>query len=121
VETEEDRTEAYQERVDALGIDLRLELKLETRTCKYWLCTRGADKPGPDVLPGWVVGDVTPESKLPGSKGEMGQPYGPDRADRLQDFDYMNLILEQIGLLEEESEREFGKLGGLRSLDPGLL
>jgi hypothetical protein len=105
VETEEDRSPAYQARLEELGIDLKIELKMETPTCKYWLCTKGADKPGPGVLPGWVVGQVTPESKLPGSKGQMGQPYGPEQADRLQDFDYLDLILEQIGLLEEELKR----------------
>jgi hypothetical protein len=105
VETEEDGSEYYQERVKALGIDVRLELKLETQTCKYWLCTRGADKPGPGVLPNWIVGYVTPESKLPGSKGEMGQPYGPEQTDRFQELDYMNLIKEEIDLMAEENDR----------------
>jgi hypothetical protein len=105
VMTPDDWPESLRERARQADVDFRLELKLETRDRKYWLCTRGADKLRPGVLREWVVGYVIMESKDPRRKGEM-MPYGPEATDELQDIDYVNLLREQIDLLAEQFAEE---------------
>jgi hypothetical protein len=88
----------------AAGVDFRLELKLETRDARYWLCTRGADGPGPGVLPNWVVDNVTVE---PTGEGEVDLwAYNPAETKQLQEIDYMNLLKEEVERLYEQAEAD---------------
>jgi hypothetical protein len=68
----------------AVGIDFRLELKLERPDCRYWLCTQGRQpQPGERLLSGplasWTVGYVIAEPLVPDEHGEYEMfAYGPD-------------------------------------------
>ena len=92
------------ERVLAAGPDAQLELKLETRDARFWLCTRGADGPGPGVLANWVVGNVTVE---PTAEVEADLwVYGPAETLKLQGIDYMNVLREEVDRLYERAEAD---------------
>jgi hypothetical protein len=104
VETPNDGTETVRERARELGIDFRLELKLETRRARFWLCTQGADAPGrgPD---NWVVGYVTAESREADEAGDYSMiPYGPDQVKTVQKTDYVNMLREELDVLLDRDE-----------------
>jgi hypothetical protein len=102
------------ERILAAGADSRLELKLETRDARFWLCTRGADGSDPAVLANWVVGNVTVE---PTAEGEADLwVYRPAETRQLQEIDYMNVLREDVDRLygRAEADRTFDNM---RKLD----
>ena len=89
------------------GVDYVLELKLETPTARYWLCTKGLPGPrtwglgeaaGLAAPEAWIEGYVTAE---PVGDGEF-HSYGPDQTHRLQALDYLNLLREERDRLEDE-------------------
>jgi hypothetical protein len=95
------------------GVDYALELKLETPTARYWLCTRGlsaprtvpaaeAGGPLPVQLPdGWVEGYVTVEPVPPPAGGLRDcWAYGPEQTPWLQGMDYLDLLREECSRLE---------------------
>src|SRR5262249_17476046 len=65
--------EDVQELAKELGIDFKLELKLETERARFWLCTRGATECRTGTPEGWVVGHVTPQF-LQNAGGVPGKP-----------------------------------------------
>jgi hypothetical protein len=92
------------DRSRAAGVDFRLELKLETRDARFWLCTRGADGPGPGVLPNWIVDNVTVE---PTAGAEADLPaYSPAETKPLQALESMNLAREEVDRLHERAEAD---------------
>ncbi len=106
VETAADGSEQLREAAKRYGIDFRLELKLETQQCKYWLCTRGAEQPGhgPDA---WVVGYVTMEAREPNEEGECEcWSYGPDSTSWLQAWDYQKALQTELACFSDRQERE---------------
>ncbi len=107
VDTSQNGTETLQQIAKAAGVDYRLELKLETKDYKYWLCTKGIEERRPGVPQSWVVDYVSRESKSPNDDGTFDMvPYGPQETADLQRVDYMNLIKEEIEVLMERCEIE---------------
>lgn len=104
-ETATQGSESLQEYARQVGVDYLLELKLETATHRYWLCTKGAERPG--AFPkNWVVGYVTMDPLEPDENGERDQlAYGPDDVDWLQGLDYFNYLLSERNRLQESVEQ----------------
>jgi len=88
------------------GVDFLLELKLVTAEARYWLCTRGAERPAAGLPDCWVEGHVLPEYLLPGGGREFGDPDGPAAASALQAADYVNYLRAECDRLEGQHERE---------------
>ncbi len=92
------------EQTRAFGVEFLLELKLETRDARYWVCTEGAEQPRTGVLKNWVVGNVTVEPKARGEVSLMA--YNPEETKQLQGIDYMNLLREEVDWLYERAEAD---------------
>src|SRR5262249_34880178 len=95
------------------------ELKLETPTHRYWLCTKGLSEPTPGLPDNWVVNYVTREKR--GAKnGEWDMhAYGPDQLLTHQEIDYMNILRQEIDRLEAE-QAQTPSSETARSLDETL-
>lgn len=101
VETHDDGTERYRDFAIRLGLDIRMELKLETDRARYWICTGGAPAPGPDIPLAWVVGYATKEIRATGD----WHSYGPEHIARLQKVEYVGILWEELESLCERAER----------------
>jgi len=85
----------------ARGFDYRLELKMETATVRYWLCTRCVGEGFPD----WNEGVVLMENVQPNEAGEhVLVPYGSDDLKSGQRVDYVRKLMREIERLLEEPE-----------------
>jgi hypothetical protein len=99
--TQDDGTEAWRDRARQLGVEIRMELKLQAEDESYWLCTRGVNGPNPDVPQSWIVGNVTI-----GFSDDEVTTYGPDNVIAFQRLDYMDILKANLNQLCELDEQE---------------
>jgi hypothetical protein len=84
------------------------ELKLQTPTARYWLCTEGLAQPQPGVPKAWAVGYITPEYLLEDGTWcfEENEAYGPQSTPWLQGNDYLQMLTDEYERLKRQSEEQ---------------
>jgi hypothetical protein len=89
------------------GLTVVLELKLQTPTARYWLCTQGLTQPQPGLPKAWVMDYITPEYlRDDGSwRFEEAEAYGPQNTPWLQGHDYLQMLTDEY----ERLKSRFGK------------
>jgi hypothetical protein len=90
------------------GLDVVLELKLQTPDARYWLCTQGLSQPQPGLPRAWVVDYIVPEYRLDdGSwRFEEAEAYGPQSTPWLQGNDYLQMLADEYERLKHRYEEE---------------
>src|SRR5262245_11670172 len=73
----------------AAGVEVVLELKLETGQRQYWLCTKGLSTPKEGVGNSCVQGYLTIYARQDDGSRE-GMAYAPNSIPRLQAVDYFH-------------------------------
>ncbi len=84
------------------------ELKLQTPSARYWLCTEGLAQPQPGLPKAWVVDYITPEY-LPEDgqwRFEEAEAYGPQSTAWLQGNDYLQMLADEYERLKNLYEEE---------------
>jgi hypothetical protein len=99
-----------QELARAKSVDFVLELKLETPTARYWLCTQGLPEARPGVPRSWVLDYITPEYRQAGGVWQMDEAaaYAPQNTPWLQGNDYLQMLTDEFERLQREQEEQPG-------------
>jgi hypothetical protein len=90
------------------GVEFVLELKLETPTARYWLCTQGLPEATAGLPRSWIMDYITPE--YPQSNGgwqmDDASAYGPQNTPWLQGNDYLQMLTDEFERLQREQEQQ---------------
>ena len=107
-QTPEQCSPRLQELAKGKGIDFVLELKLETPTARYWLCTQGLPEGRPGLPRSCVTEYITPEYALPSGGWHLDDAaaYGPQNTPWLQGNDYLQMLTDEYERLQHLHQEE---------------